>query len=156
LKFNPSIECIQNLCPSPSVLLPHMYLQCEHKLTRVLKEERDTWESTSGWGLPLLNFSSAIEAWPNILLFCWLLTSPRKLTHWPHVHNFKPCSPFSVCNSSSISFFPQSVISKFSSIGTQILKENAILSHCKIVKKNNDLSLSNLAVSLLLHTRYYT
>lgn len=66
LRFKPRLECVPNLFPIPSVLSLHMHAQCEHKLTLVLKEQRHTCENTSGWGLPLLSFSLASEAWPNL------------------------------------------------------------------------------------------
>lgn len=42
LRFNPSLQCIQNLFPIPSVLFPHMHVRYEHKLTLVLEEQRNT------------------------------------------------------------------------------------------------------------------
>lgn len=67
LRFNPSLQCIQNLFPIPSVLFPHMHVRYEHKLMLVLEEQRNTWESTSGWGLLLLNFPLPRGAQPSVL-----------------------------------------------------------------------------------------
>lgn len=51
LGFNPTLEHIKNLFPIPSVFSPPTQVQRQHKLVLVLKEQRHTRESTSGWSL---------------------------------------------------------------------------------------------------------
>lgn len=106
LRFNPSLEYIQNLFPILSVLFPHMYVQRKYKMMLVLKQQRHTWESTSGWGLPLLNFSLASEGWPNILLFCWLPTSPRSS---PQTYSLASCTQLQALF--FLKFFPYIIFS---------------------------------------------
>lgn len=121
---------------------------------RLFQKNRDTHGKAPQGG----DCHLAREAWPNTLLFCWLPTSPHSS---PQTYSLASCiqlqvtQPLYFCNSSSAYFFPQGVISEWSSSGTQILKESVTLSYCKITKKNHNLSLSNVALSLLIHICYY-